>query len=498
MTTVCFSIINRFVEMYAPGRYVRAPSVSPDREDDHDVGKFVRAPNKALFDRSRRPDHGSGEPREVDPYAHYDTPWETAQQVQAELNARVRQLEDIIKELSQTRSSTLGGSPAADAVNQDDPPVPAEGNLTVAVYGAPVTPVGKTHGSISQREEPRNDGSSGDGFRGSTAGTLPATPSEAALRWDNIRAFPKDVPATKMWEAWTLFIEDFEMAATLSSVKSSRRRAELLLVSMGSQLKSITRAAQLLPDLDSDRCYEEFVDNVGRYLKSLTDPAAEHEEFTNMVQQEGEAAIYFHARLAEKVRLCDYPGGRESEDRFVRAQLMRGLRNQELKKAARTYGLDTNNIVTSATRAEAFRDERPPATPDPNVFAIDKPQEHRGPSKRKYEDQRRPMKRFKQEDSTFNQGRSQFNQGGARFNQGRSMNNQSRAPIRRRSRCSRCWKQIHNEGEDCPAAGRTCFACGTVGHFAIACHQREAYSVEDAGRTTGERAAKKKDQVNFV
>lgn len=132
---------------------------------------------------------------------------------------------------------------------------------------------------------------------------------------------------------------------------------------MGDELKSIVRAAKLRPSSDDDNCYDNcydnFITNIDRYLKSMTDPAAEHEAFSNMHQEDGESAIHFHARLTEKVRLCGYSPS--DQDRFVLTQLLRGLRNQELKRAARTCGHESNLIVQSATRAEAFQAEIAPS-----------------------------------------------------------------------------------------------------------------------------------------
>lgn len=451
--------------MYAPGRYVRAPSVSPDRESEGEApGWSVRVSPGRLSDNPDISDSG-----EEDHFADYYVPTDE-HQIEAELEARKLELLNVINELNVIRGRTAGDNSniagphdegSRSNVDRDNP----------AVIG----------GGGTDDEDPRADRLQNnpavaigrDAFMaGSGDERPPATSNEGAIRWDNIPPFPKNVPAAKMWEAWSLFIEDFQMVASLSNVTNPRRRVELLLVSMGHELKSITRAAKLRPDSDDDNCYENFVKNIGQFLKSMSDPAAEHEAFSNMVQQEGESAVYFHARLFDKVQLCGYSPG--NEDHFIRAQLMKGLRNEKLKEAARTYGLDSNTIVTSATRAEAFQAETAQPAPDPRILAINSNhQDQQGQVKRKMDDRRGPMKRFKQEKNRTRQGRVQNS---------------------RRERCSKCFRAYHNDG-DCPAAGKTCYTCGKLGHFAVSCRQREANSVEDAEHMSGPTNGKN-EQVN--
>lgn len=100
----------------------------------------------------------------------------------------------------------------------------------------------------------------------------------------------------------------------------------------------------------------------------MTDTSAEHEAFSNMRQAKEESVMGFHARLVEKVRLCGYAVS--DQERFVRAQLIKGMVNQTMAKAARTYGHETNHIVQSASREEAFEKEANSSF-QADVFAVD-------------------------------------------------------------------------------------------------------------------------------
>ena len=145
--------------------------------------------------------------------------------------------------------------------------------------------------------------------------------SSASVRWDNIKPFPTGVPANQMWEEWNHYIENFEIAATLSNASDPVRRSQLLFLSMRAELQGIVRAAKLRPSLKEANCYRDFVTNIGRYFQSMTDSAAEHEAFSNMKQQRSETAVAFHSRLMAKVRLCGYSPS--DHDRLHRYELHR-------------------------------------------------------------------------------------------------------------------------------------------------------------------------------
>lgn len=266
----------------------------------------------------------------------------------------------------------------------------------------------------------------------------------SSIRMETIPPFPKDVPANKLWEAWQEFLENFEIAVSLSHPLDPVRRAKLLFVSMGRELQGIVRAAKLRPNLNEATCYSTFVENIDRHLKAMTDTSAEHEAFTSMKQEKGESAVSFHSRLMEKVRLCGYSPS--DQERFVRAQLLKGLANRELAKLSRTFGYETNFVVQSATRDEAYDRETRHEAPD--VYAItqtkSEPGANPGPA------WKRP--RTNESNRRAVHARDNFRKG-------------------RRFRCSRCNRLAHNGGP-CPALGRKCRTCGMEGHFAAACRDR--------------------------
>lgn len=278
--------------------------------------------------------------------------------------------------------------------------------------------------------------------------------TSSSVRWDNIKPFPAGVPANQMWEEWNRYIENFEIAATLSNANDPVRRSQLLFLSMGTELQGIVRAAKLRPSLKEANCYRNFVSNIGRYFQSMTDSAAEHEAFSNMKQQKSETAVAFHSRLMAKVRLCGYSPA--DHDRFVRAQLLKGLRNKDLVKAARTYGHDTNYIVQAATRDEAYDAEMAMTESFESSYSVHRV--HRKPTiAESIKNRARPFDKVGRPEAKRFRGNRYAEQ---RYSQEPS----------RRFRCRRCHGHSHSN-LPCPALNRNCNICGERGHFAAACRR---------------------------
>lgn len=175
-----------------------------------------------------------------------------------------------------------------------------------------------------------------------------------------------------------------------------------------------------------------------------------------MRQERDETAIDFHSRLTDKVRLCGYANS--DRERFVRAQLLKGMRNQELAKVARTFGYDANFIVQAAARCESFEPEDGPQSAD--VLNLE---------------QRKFLPRQQFEDRSSHRNSTgpppkRFRGGGNGY-------------VGRRGRCSRCNHLAHHN-EQCPALTRRCNTCGQRGHFSATCRQRRVNRIGNSERNT--------------
>lgn len=298
-------------------------------------------------------------------------------------------------------------------------------------------------------DNPDNSWNLSNEASGSSGGNI-----ASSIRWDHIKPFPSGIPANKMWEEWNRYIENFEIAISFSNMNDPVKRTQLLFLSIGSELQEIIKAAKLRPSLANPDCYRTFVTNIKTYFRSMTDTAAEHEAFSRMRQESGESAVAFYARLMCKVRACNYSA--DDVDRFVRAQLLSGLRNRELVKQARIYGYETNFIVQSAAREDTYEAETRQQESS-NVFEVKRAQ---GSSPFDRSNRKRPNPGRRVDEIMTKQYRS---------NDPRSEGN--------RQRCTRCFLFRHRNGQ-CPALGRKCNRCGKPGHFVAACRQRQVNAVK--------------------
>ncbi|XP_055633585.1 uncharacterized protein K02A2.6-like [Toxorhynchites rutilus septentrionalis] len=279
--------------------------------------------------------------------------------------------------------------------------------------------------------------------------------SSSNIRWENIQPFPNNIPANKMWEHWHRFVDRFEIAMSLGNINDPVKLAQGLFISMGEKLQGIILAARLRPSLNEPNCYAVFVKNVEDYLRSMVDVTAEHEAFTNLKQYMDEPTLAFQARLMEKVRLCGY--SRDDQNRFVRAQLLKGMRNKDLAKTARTFGYETTFIVQSATREEAYTAET--MQPDSSqAFAVTR-------NRQRAYDQQQWKRKHEIPNKDGNQRKKRDGH-----------DNRYRGPGRR-SRCSKCDKPFHKFGS-CTAINNNCNNCGKRGHFAVVCWNKAANNVQ--------------------
>lgn len=296
--------------------------------------------------------------------------------------------------------------------------------------------------------------------------------SYTTVRPEHINQFPSGIRPNKMWAEWYDFIENFEVAVSLHNANDPVYKVKLLYLSLGKELQSIVKAANLKPSLTDPHCYTAFVKNIENHLRSMTDTAAEHRAFLKMKQGRDESTVSFHARLMKNVKLCGYSSSDQS--RFVRAQLMDGLRNKELVKAARTYNYDTNFIVQSSTRDEAYEAEIVEQALESNISQIG--EGYGNNRKRNYDRQESgyPPAKYRRTSEFVQTPEHRPNQsrwGGSSNLQARVNQSNPRSNPRtqgRQTRCPRCNNVFHRNPQ-CPALSRTCDKCGKRGHFAVAC-----------------------------
>ncbi|XP_062540900.1 uncharacterized protein LOC134208948 [Armigeres subalbatus] len=203
-----------------------------------------------------------------------------------------------------------------------------------------------------------------------------------------------------------------------------------------------------------------MVGNISGYFRAMTDVSAEHDKFTAMKQNHGESAIAFRARLVSQVRLCKY--SEEDQIRFVRSQLLKGMSNRELARTARMFNYDTEFVVQSATRCEAFEEETNES--GSKVLAVGASSlKYRQTGKRTHQVTGKQLNEHRIEQRQNDSRSNQTFQGppSKRLNMGRQGNGTDLSKLGRRSRCSRCDRPAHR-GRQCPALNKNCRRCGNI------------------------------------
>lgn len=276
----------------------------------------------------------------------------------------------------------------------------------------------------------------------------------AATRLENAPRFPKNVPTNRLLQEWNRFLEKFEIAASLSNINNPAQMAKHLFMCMGDDLQDIVCVAKLRPSLNDPRCYRAMVNNINAYLRKLTDPVTEHENFSRLSQGKDETIVNFHARLKSKAKLCEY--GEQHEDRFVYAQLLMGMRDRKLAEDAKIYGHDIDVVVKAAARKESITSDIIPhynTESGPEVLAVS----------RSSTQGNRPFRKRSGNAMLSTQRKLQRYVG--KRNQGR------------RSRCWRCNSSTHTH-DVCSAKDKKCFGCGIIGHYASACRRKGIRTIQ--------------------
>lgn len=420
--------------MSGNGKYVRAPVdiVDSDAEDFGDSPSVYFHDNINSINVGANVDAETGPESDPDPEAvseveEDDERTPGTEKDQNRILERLNDMEHMLIEMKRTMNS--GPSVAVPIGTQES----TSGSVNRNEYGWGYTASGVTRKSFE---------------------------TQPSLRWE-APVFPKNVPANKLWEAWRRFLENFEISATLSNAYDPARRAQMLFLSMGEDLQGIVRAAKLRPDLRDPQCYTTMVKNIDDHLKSMTDTSAEHEAFMNMRQRKDESTVAFYTRLQEKARLCGY--NQDDQERFVRAQLLKGLANRELAKTARTFGHDTMHIVQSASRDETYVDEN--VTENATLTGLSALAVSQRP---------------KTSIGKFRERHNRNHNAGARERRAPYIGKPNRG---RRSRCVKCDRMAHKD-EPCPALNRKCNACGTLGHFAKVCFKKRVNQVQETQEKT--------------
>ena len=258
-----------------------------------------------------------------------------------------------------------------------------------------------------------------------------------ALKLEPFRV-PED--PLKVGRAWQEWLEDFEEETNYFEIKEIRDKVGALKIYGGSEIK---RLARHLPDST-----EEGDDDFTRLIRKLNNHFLPRKNkhharyvFSKQRMEPGEMVVQYVARLREKSRDCEF--GEQTDERILE-HVIQTTRDDDLIKRAIQKKWNLDQFVNEASQKE-----------DINKQVRDMKDEYRIAK------------------LSNKPGRERRENSKGRQEKGRKRNQKSNGG----QPCKYCGKKdTHRPGENCPAYGKRCHACGKNNHFAVCCRSDSAES----------------------
>lgn len=299
------------------------------------------------------------------------------------------------------------------------------------------------------------------------------TTSFGSSKLFKMEPFPTNKKPDEKYNAWLYWKGTFQLAMEKAGITNQRAKGVELLLHIGPELRRVMMAKDMLLDERDVEpgfpFYDYAVDHLEEYLRSLTDRAVDVVKFSNAKQEEGETTMDFEFRLSEMAKRT---GGTQE---MVRAQLIKGLRDQVFAKQMFIEGVSLQTIVTNATRQEAFqegeKESHAAIWKGCNVAAV-KEDSDRGkatpPSKSKVHGERQAPYRPR---SLLARGRN-LQRDNAQRGDNRTYGRRDRSRDHEEGKqCNRCGFYRHR-GQFCPALEAKCNRCREIGHYEAKCTRR--------------------------
>jgi RNase H-like domain found in reverse transcriptase/Reverse transcriptase (RNA-dependent DNA polymerase)/Integrase zinc binding domain/Integrase core domain len=244
------------------------------------------------------------------------------------------------------------------------------------------------------------------------------------------------------WTRWLAMFEDWLLAIGFPDTDANaQRKAALLRASLG------TDGYRMYTSLATDprEPYADAVNRLNGHFGQSTSTFFNRAEFTRCQQRPGQSVTEYVAQLREIAARCEFPAeqlGERVRDQFV-AWCSNDKIRERLLQESTTKSLDA--LLTLAITVERAAVEAPAltATPSPLETPVNRIGKQGGVNR--YD--RKPPRSFQPSSTTA---------------------------------CGNCGQTGHIAKSDvCPARGRTCKACGKLGHYAGLCR-----SSASRGQTT--------------
>ena len=245
------------------------------------------------------------------------------------------------------------------------------------------------------------------------------------------------------WGEWKTRFLRYRLATELNK-KDEEVQVASLLYAMGREAEVVFKQLDFQAAADQ-KVWATVIEKLDAYFEPQKNHIHHRAQFHRRKQRQGETNEQYIRALYELVDACGYEAAARTEN--LRDQLVVGISNSVLSKELQmTPDLTLESAVKKVRQSEAVDSQLSEQSSTPvSLEAVSKKKffryKHKGPSTHKKD-------------------------GPAR----------STSP-----RCPNCGRG-HGKDVECPAAGRKCYRCGSIGHYKKFCHNKKVHEVakEDA------------------
>ncbi|XP_047984727.1 uncharacterized protein K02A2.6-like [Leguminivora glycinivorella] len=236
------------------------------------------------------------------------------------------------------------------------------------------------------------------------------------------------------WEKWKRSLSIYLDAAEIT--KDVKKRATLLHFG-GTSLQDIfyNLPGANVTAAENVDVYKTAVEKLDEYFLPKCNRVFERHMFRVIKQEDNEKFESFLVRLRKQAEKCSFD---KTEDHLI-DQITEKCHSAELRKKILTIGdsITLEKIITEANTLEVVNDQ----------LQI-------------YEDKTQ---------SSLNTKQVNQEEVNSIYNKNSTKTKKEGPHGKLKPSCVRCGGKIHKEYKDCPASGKTCHACGKIGHFRQLC-----------------------------
>ena len=252
------------------------------------------------------------------------------------------------------------------------------------------------------------------------------------------------------WPKWKRRFAQFRSASGLAE-QDEGRQVSTLLYCLGEDAEDVLTSTNITTE--DRRSYNAVIAKYDEYFQVRRNVIFERARFNRRCQREGESAEEYITVLYSYVETCAYGNLKEE---MLRDRLVVGIKDTALSERLQLDAhLTLEKAKTAIRQKEAVREQRPHLRGEGTT--------KKDPIVLEQVGSRRPPWSERPRGAGHPQRRPQQRQG-----------SRSGPTTARHTQCTRCGRDRHQDGDNCPAKSATCDKCKRKGHYAAQCWKKTA------------------------